>query len=149
MPCPPSDQQVLLSYGASSTAHDYLERTALHVACSEFEWKDDKGEKIVQELLRAPGGMSVLDSRDRYGDTPLHGAVLSGSASCCDLLLSAGSKATLMLNQRGQTPYQLASRYGCKSSDPTESSQVLNVLQKHSAHLIPDADPSDDDVGEL
>lgn len=95
------------------------ECVALHFACKQ-PLGDDKRALIVALLLSADS--SVLDVGDHLNNTALHYVALFGLASCCRVLLDAGSQALCMRNNYGKHPFEFAQRMG--------HSGVLQVMRR-------------------
>lgn len=116
-----SHAQVLLTFGASVTARCYG-WCALHRACTGTTGSGENRARVVQRLLLAPDGMSVLNCQDNRGDSPLHCAAASGNAEVVSLLISVGADIHLRNfegeGKGGGTPFQLA----------RENSQVRGIL---------------------
>lgn len=84
------------------------ERSVLHWVCAGGCAHDKEQVKIMNFLLRAPRGRSLLDQPDCAGNTPLHFASFHGLQDCVyNLLFNFRSQARNMRNHNGQTPHQL------------------------------------------
>jgi ankyrin repeat protein len=92
-------KQLLLS-GIATTFADREGWTALHFAAQN-------NDPEIADLLLTYG--ALLESRDRFGNTPLFRAVFSyrGGADCISVLLEAGANPDLM-NDHGVSPRHLA-----------------------------------------
>uniref|UniRef100_A0ABD2WHK1 Uncharacterized protein n=1 Tax=Trichogramma kaykai TaxID=54128 RepID=A0ABD2WHK1_9HYME len=104
----------LLSHGADPNLPGWLESTPLHVVCKTSINKDDDDAAVANTIERFFGATDRLnlvlrlDARDRWGQTPLHCAVLHDNGAAIVFLLSRRSDDANLLNGRGKTPLQLA-----------------------------------------
>lgn len=89
--------------------------TVLHLAA-----RDPVGSDRLDSLLPYMRKLDI-NARDRYGNTPLHIAVIYRNAGCVRLLIDAGADQTIPDN-KGRTPYDTA--LACKEND------VLLLLKK-------------------
>lgn len=103
---------VLIANVASCTTPDCHGRTALHHVCMGNDDKGNERAEIVALLLGA-GGMSVLDSKDNYGDTATIIAAEHNQVGCLRALISAGC-AVNITNPVGRSAYHLAGKRGYK-----------------------------------
>ncbi|KAF5834673.1 ankyrin repeat-containing domain protein [Dunaliella salina] len=108
--------RVLASFGASCEARDKRGRSPLHVACSNSRAlysmiQADVTLRTVRALLDAPQGMSVIDSQDGRGFTPLHCAAKNGLMDCCAELVKRGARVSIH-SKSGRKPYQVAEDEG-------------------------------------
>jgi ankyrin repeat protein len=95
--------QLLLSRGAVCVVRASNGWTPLHQVCSQSD-KRAKRAQILGMLLES-GGDNVMNAQDNCGYTPLHWAVYQELPECCELLLRAGSQASLSIqNEFGETP---------------------------------------------
>nr|XP_022912168.1 ankyrin repeat domain-containing protein 27-like [Onthophagus taurus] len=94
--------RLLLDSGAlinSKTCKDLY--SALHLACKY------KRKRIVKELLKC--GNCLIDSRDHFGNTPLHYAVYNNDLEIFEMLLSEGCDFNIKNNQ-GETVWKIAEK---------------------------------------
>ena len=84
-------------------------------------WKaaDEGNIEVVKQHLAA--GTDV-DAKDKYGSTPLNGAVFYGRNEMAELLIAAGAEVNAK-TKRGETPLDFAIR-----NDETE---IADLLRKH------------------
>ena len=92
---------LLFKHNVDISKKDVNGDTAVHLAASM-----DKGA-CMKELLKHPQVSSLLDSPNNSKLSPLHLSVLSGSYSCCQLLLEASSDRRV-LDSKGRTPLTLS-----------------------------------------
>ena len=90
----------LLSCGADSNIADKLGATPLHRAAGPGHCG------VVRQLLGVDS--LVVDSQDRYGNTPLHTACEEERPEVCQLLISHGANRDIA-NGEEKTPLQLCS----------------------------------------
>ena len=91
--------KLLLDKGADPNITDHIGNTSLHGA--------DRGHKDVVQLLLDRGAETNMANQN----TPLHYAVGGGHKDVAQLLLDRGADPN-MANQNGNTPLDLARRYG-------------------------------------
>jgi len=95
--------QLLLLRGAVCTVRDRYGRTPLHYVCWKFDEK--AGRPQILGMFLELDGDSVMNAQDIRGCTPLHYAVSGELPECCELLLRAGSQASLSIRDvDGKTP---------------------------------------------
>jgi hypothetical protein len=87
---------------------------------------------MVKKLLGYSESRRCIGQSTAVGQTALHFAVQSGSATCVRLLLEGGASA-LKLNQLGETPmHRLA--WG-RQDDQQEIDEIIELLQAHGADI--------------
>ena len=100
--------KALLKRGASRTARDVKDNTALHVCASSGQL----GCMLL--ILGKPGRYHLtpeqVDAKDMIGGTPLHRCAADGNLQCCAALVAAGASIHA-LAVTGSTPYELASLF--------------------------------------
>ncbi|CAB0028972.1 unnamed protein product [Trichogramma brassicae] len=92
--------EFLLSRGADPNAANDEGRTPLHVACDRYD------SDMLSECCRICDESSrplLIDAQDRWGDAPLHWALLHGASETAELLLRRGADPNLA-NAKGETP---------------------------------------------
>ncbi|KAM5388333.1 hypothetical protein ACJA88_000197 [Fusarium oxysporum] len=89
-------------------------------------------DTMVKKLLGYSESRRCIGQSTAVGQTALHFAVQSGSATCVRLLLEGGASA-LKLNQLGETPmHRLA--WG-RQDDQQEIDEIIELLQAHGADI--------------
>ncbi|KAJ4124628.1 hypothetical protein NW765_014154 [Fusarium oxysporum] len=89
-------------------------------------------DTMVKKLLGYSESRRCIGQSTAVGQTALHFAVQSGSATCVRLLLKGGASA-LKLNQLGETPmHRLA--WG-RQDDQQEIDEIIELLQAHGADI--------------
>ncbi|EWZ02637.1 hypothetical protein FOYG_01874 [Fusarium oxysporum NRRL 32931] len=89
-------------------------------------------DTMVKKLLGYSESRRCIGQSTAVGQTALHFAVQSGSATCVRLLLEGGASA-LKLNQLGETPmHRLA--WG-RQDDQQEIDEIIELLQAHVADI--------------
>ncbi|CAI4215620.1 unnamed protein product [Parascedosporium putredinis] len=111
-----SEIRLLLDRGASPTRRDYKGRTILHNAVKGYKpripvhtatWQPSTDGGVTKRRSRKPG-LTNIDTRDKYGATPLHLAAVY-SPQLTLKLLRAGADPTVATFE-GLTPLHLAAR---------------------------------------
>ena len=101
--------QLLLSRGAVCTVRDREGRTPLHSVCCRSGRKAERAQ--ILGIFLESGGDNVMNAQEDEGYTPLHCAVFGYFPECCEVLLRAGSQASLSIRNRfGETPLEMAVR---------------------------------------
>jgi len=85
--------QLLLSRGAVCTLRDHHGSTPLTYVCEHADEGAVRAQILV--MLLESGGDSEMNAQNKYGNTPLHLAVSANLPECCEVLLRAGSQASL------------------------------------------------------
>jgi ankyrin repeat protein len=96
--------ELLLTHGADISRVDDKGQTSLHVTCAA-------GHKSCLAVLLDHGGDTLLEETDNNGNCCLHYAAMYGRLACVRLLLETAAEV-MTRNNRGLTPYNLASVKG-------------------------------------
>ena len=101
--------QLLWAHGAVCTVRDREGRTPLHSVCCRSGRKAERAQ--ILGIFLESGGDNVMNAQEDEGYTPLHCAVFGYFPECCEVLLRAGSQASLSIRNRfGETPLEMAVR---------------------------------------
>lgn len=84
----------------NANARDVRGNTPLHYAADIA---------CIQELLKHNASANAVDS---LGNTPLHYAVTRNSLECVQYLIEHGGAFVLLVNNKNETPYDIAIKYG-------------------------------------
>lgn len=96
--------ELLLTHGADISRVDDKGQTSLHLTCAA-------GHKSCLAVLLDHGGDILLEETDNSGNCCLHYAAMYGRLACVRLLLETAAEV-MTRNNRGLTPYNLASAKG-------------------------------------
>jgi hypothetical protein len=128
--------QLLIDYGANSTAKNRRGAEPLHYASDSNTWNPDAQIATIECLVRAGANPN---STDKSGVAPIHRAVRTRCAAAVQALLSAGAKPDLA-NKNGSTPLHLAvqntGRSGSGSPEAIEQQrQIILLLLQNGASI--------------
>ncbi|CAB0037552.1 unnamed protein product [Trichogramma brassicae] len=101
--------ELLLRKGADPNSVNNKGSTPLHIICQRDD--DDSLAEMFFKINDEKHQTVQIDARDKWGNTPLHGAVASGHQELTELLLRRGANLNLA-NSEGLTPLHII----CKRS---------------------------------
>ncbi|CAB0040198.1 unnamed protein product [Trichogramma brassicae] len=110
--------QLLLDHGADPNLTNKYGRTALHNACYKLDDSPEVAE-LFQTLFEICGEthrLALIDTRDKFGRTPLHDALAGGKKRMVAVLLRWGADPNLA-DADGSTPLHAISQRGKDDDD--------------------------------